>query len=134
MPIGLWAVASSHVSPETLAPLEGSVIVVVGAGTLTVTVAALVVADPAELVNTARTSHPFSKNVIGPLVRVGDVNPATSNQVDPPSTESCHCTVGLGEPFAAAVNVTVWPYVTVWLSGLVVMDGATSGFTVRTAG
>ena len=36
----------------------------------------------------------------------------------------CHCTVGVGLPVAAAVNVAVWPAFTVVLVGCVVMLGA----------
>jgi len=36
----------------------------------------------------------------------------------------CHCTVGLGDPDANAVNVAVLPAVTVVELGLVVTDGA----------
>ena len=41
----------------------------------------------------------------------------------PPLVLTCHCTVGDGEPLAAAVNVAVWPTVTDWLTGLVVKTG-----------
>ena len=43
----------------------------------------------------------------------------------------CHCTVGVGLPVAAAVNVAVWPAFTVVLVGWVVMLGAE--FTVSVA-
>jgi hypothetical protein len=36
---------------------------------------------------------------------------------------TCHCTVGVGEPVAAAVKVAVWPAVTVWFAGCVVIIG-----------
>ena len=42
----------------------------------------------------------------------------------PPLVLTCHCTVGAGVPVAAAVKVTGWPAVTVWLIGLVVTTGA----------
>jgi hypothetical protein len=67
---------------------------------MTVAVAALEVADPAVLVNTARTSQPFDNGMATPLM-LGEVNPATSNHVDPWSTENCHCMVGVGVPLAA---------------------------------
>src|SRR3954462_345983 len=38
----------------------------------------------------------------------------------PDATETCHCTVGVGEPLAAAVNVTGEPACTLWLTGSVV--------------
>ena len=44
---------------------------------------------------------------------------------------TCHCTVGLGVPLAAAVNVAVLPIATTWLLGCVVTTGAT--FTVSVA-
>src|SRR5262249_42580203 len=51
--------------------------------------------------------------------------------VAPPSVDCCHCTVGVGLPFAAAVKVTLEPACTDWLDGLVVTVGAK--FTVRVA-
>ena len=89
---------------------------------LTVSVAAVVVADPAELVNTARYWLPFSDNVVVKL-RVVEVAPETLLNVAPPSVLTCHCTVGVGEPVAAAVKVAVWPGATVWLAGWVVIVG-----------
>ena len=41
------------------------------------------------------------------------VAPAMSDQLDPPLVLTCHCTVGVGLPEAAAVNVAVWPALTV---------------------
>jgi hypothetical protein len=93
-----------------------------------VSVAGLVVADPARLVNTARTSQPFAKGMAIPL-KLGEVK-VVSDHVDPLSKESCHCTVGVGVLLAAAVKVTVWPEGTVWLMGCVVIVGATGGMTV----
>ena len=43
-----------------------------------------------------------------------------------------HWKVGAGVPLAAAVKVTLLPAFTVWLTGWVVIAGAT--WTVRTAG
>src|SRR2546428_669835 len=51
-----------------------------------------------------------------------------SLNVMPPSVESCHCTVGAGEPLAAAVKVAAVPLQTVCEAGGVVIAGA--GFTV----
>ena len=80
----------------------------------TVSVAALLVAEPAELVNTARYSLPFSASVVLATVSVPDVAPRDRVvNVVPPSVETCHCTVGVGVPDAAAVNVAVAPTVTV---------------------
>jgi hypothetical protein len=46
----------------------------------------------------------------------------------------CHCTVGVGVPLAAAVNVAIPPAFTVWLDGFRVITGATAvGFTVSVA-
>ena len=50
----------------------------------------------------------------------------------PPSVLTCHCTVGVGLPLAAAVKVAVWPALTVSLLGLLVTAGAKS--TVSVAG
>ena len=60
------------------------------------------------------------------------VAPGISFQVFEPEVFSCHCTVGLGVPLAAAVNVAVLPEFTVWPVGCVVTTG--SVFTVRVAG
>ena len=57
-------------------------------------------------------------------VKVVLVAPAMSLKVEPPSVLTCHCTVGVGLPLAAAVKVAVWPAVTVWLAGWVVTAGA----------
>ena len=45
----------------------------------------------------------------------------------------CHCTVGVGVPLAAAVNVAVSPAFTVVPTGWVVMLGATDATTVSVA-
>ena len=52
------------------------------------------------------------------------VAPATLLKVAPPSVENCHCTVGVGVPVAAAVNVAVWPAFNVTSVGFNVMAGA----------
>ena len=54
---------------------------------------------------------------------------ATLAQPEPVFT--CHCTVGVGLPVAAAVNVAVWPSLIVVLVGWVLIDGANC--TVRVA-
>src|SRR5256712_222899 len=86
----------------------------VGGAVFTVSVAAVVVAIPAELVNTARYWYPFCDKAVVKL-RVVEVAPApeTLLKFAPPSTLTCHCTVGVGEPVAAAVKVAVWPAFTV---------------------
>src|SRR5215472_5632143 len=50
--------------------------------------------------------------------------PGTLTKVDPPSVLTCHCTVGVGAPEAAAMNIAVCPAFTVWLDGFVMMVGA----------
>src|SRR6267143_1989037 len=84
--------------------------------------AAVVVAVPAEFVNTARYRFPFCDKAVVKL-RVVEAPPETLPNVTPPSVLTCHCTVGVGEPVAAAVKVAVWPAVTVWLAGCVVIVG-----------
>ena len=84
----------------------------VGGAVFTVSVAAVVVAVPAELVNTARYWFPFCDEAVVKL-RVVAVAPETLLKFAPPSVFTCHCTVGAGEPVAAAVKVAVWPAVTV---------------------
>src|SRR5881628_1797480 len=98
----------------------------------TVSVAAVVVADPAELVNTARYLLPLCDKVVVKL-RVVEVAPEALLKVTPPSVLTCHCTVGVGEPVAAAVKVAVWPAFTVWFTGWVVMVGSVGEFTVSVA-
>jgi len=85
-------------------------------------VAAVVMAVPAEFVNTARYWYPFCDKAVVKL-SVVEVPPETLPNVTPPSVLTCHCTVGVGEPVAAAVKVAVWPAVTVWLAGCVVIVG-----------
>ncbi len=59
------------------------------------------------------------------------VAPGMSVNVAPPLMLTCHCTLGAGVPLAAAVNVAVWPWLTVRFVGFVVTAGAT--LTVRVA-
>ena len=51
--------------------------------------------------------------------------------VAPPLVESCHCTVGVGFPLAAAVKLTFDPAVIDWFCGFVVTVGGK--FTVSVA-
>jgi hypothetical protein len=102
--------------------------VVIAGATSTVSVAAVVVADPCELVNTARYSLPFSEPVVVAIVSVADVALETLLNVAPPSVDTCHCTVGVGLPFAEAVNVAEAGAVTVTLDGGVAIVGADSGW------
>jgi len=90
----------------------------------TVRVAAVLVAVPALLVKTASYSLPFMDVVTLFSVRVVLVAPLMLVQVVPPSLLTCHCTVGVGVPLAAAVKEAGPPAVTVWLLGWVVMAGA----------
>ena len=53
-----------------------------------------------------------------------DVAPVKFVNVVPPFVLTCHCTVGVGVPVAAAVNVAFAPAATVALVGLVVIVGA----------
>jgi hypothetical protein len=78
---------------------------------LTVNVAALLVTLPAVLANTARYLFPFCETAVVKLTVV-EVAPLRLLNVTPPSVLTCHCTVGMGEPVAAAVKVAVWPAVT----------------------
>jgi len=45
-------------------------------------------------------------------------------QLEPPLVLTCHWTVGVGLPVAAAVKLAVEPELTVWLEGLCVIAGA----------
>ena len=92
--------------------MAGWVVIVGSVGEFTVSVAAAVVAVPAELVNTARYWFPLCDEAVVKL-RVVEVAPETLLKVAPPSVLTCHCTVGVGEPVATAVKVAVWPAVTV---------------------
>ena len=61
---------------------------------------------------------------------VVDVAPAMFVNVTP-SVLTCHCTVGVGVPLAAAVNVAMAPLATLMLAGFVVITGA--AVTVKVA-
>src|SRR6266581_917849 len=97
---------------------------VVVAGLITVNVAALEVALPAELLNTAWYRLPFCDK-LAVNVSVVRVAPAILLKLTPPSVLTCHWTVGAGVPVAAAVNEAVCPAVIVRLDGDVVTAGAT---------
>ena len=84
----------------------------VGGAVFTVSMATVVVAVPAELVNNARYRNPFCDEAVVKL-KVVEVAPETLLKFAPPSVLTCHCTAGVGEPVAAAVKVAVWPAVTV---------------------
>jgi hypothetical protein len=57
---------------------------------LTVNVALLLVAEPAEFVNTARYLLPDCEVLVGEIVSVVDVAPETFVNVAPPSVDCCH--------------------------------------------
>ena len=73
----------------------------------------MLVAVPAEFVNTASYFVPLSADVVPGTVSVVDVAPVIGVNDDAPGASDCHCTVGVGVPEAAAVNVAVAPTVTV---------------------
>ena len=115
-------------SPEATVALEGSVVMTGGA--VTVRVAAVVVAEPTELVKTASYSSPFSV-VVAVNEKVVDVAPLMGAKVVPELVETSHCTVGFGVPVAAALKLAVSPEATVAFEGSVVMTGG--AVTVRVA-
>jgi hypothetical protein len=96
--------------------------VVITGRVFTVSVAAVVVADPCVFVKTASYEFPVCAAVVVKL-KVAEVAPATAVNAPPPVL-TIHCTVGVGVPLAAAVNVAVAPAVTVRLVGFVVITGA----------
>src|SRR5262245_31928745 len=98
-------------------------------GLQVVSVAAVVVAVPQLFVKTARYLLPLTAGV---TVTVNEVlvSPGMLLKMEPPSVLTCHCTVGAGLPFAAAVNVTV-PLFADCETGFSVTTGAV--FTVRVA-
>src|SRR5437660_524409 len=103
--------------------LPGAGLVMVAPLLVTVSVAALLVAEPAELVKTARYWKPLNEDdAVNDSVAL--VAPLMSLKLVPPSLLTCHCTAGAGVPLAAAVNVAVWPAVTVWFAGCAVIEGA----------
>jgi hypothetical protein len=102
-------------------------------GGRTVSVAALVVADPTKFVNTARNSHPLTNVVAVPLMEV-DVVPAMLSHVVPWSTETCHCTLGVGSPLAPAVKVMGAPMARLWLAGSCTTVGPVGCETVNVKG
>ena len=95
---------------------------------LTVRVAAVVFTIPEEFVNTARYWAPLLTVLVAKLY-VSPVALGISDQL--PLVFTCHCTVGVGVPVAAAVNVAVSPSKAVRFFGWVLTTGAT--FTVRVA-
>src|SRR5882724_78523 len=99
------------------------------ASAFTVSATVLVVAAPLELVKTARYRLPLMVVVV--LASVSVVPVAPDMLVNAPFfTLTCHCTVGVSHPLAAAVNVAVVPAVTVDALGCVVTTGAARALTV----
>ena len=123
----LAAAVNVAVAPAFTVVLAGCV--VTAGATFTVRVAALLVAVPSEFVNTARYCLALSPAAVVKLYVVL-VAPLISDHVVP-LVLLCHCTVGVGVPLAAAVNVAVAPAVTVVPAGWVVMLGADSVTTVK---
>jgi hypothetical protein len=89
----------------------------------TVRSAGAVVAVPAELVNAASYSDPFSENCVVNEYVV-DVAPEMAVHVPPLLADDIHCTFGVGEPAAAAENDTVDPSPTTAFAGPLVITGA----------
>ena len=98
----------------------------------TVSVAASLVALPWTLLNTARNSSPFSEVCALAIVSLSSVARGILVHSAPPSVEISHCTVGAGNPDAAASKLALWPSETVLLTGCLVTLGAL--WTVSVAG
>jgi hypothetical protein len=112
------------VAPLTTATSLGWV--VIAGAAVTVSVASLVVAEPAELMKTASYSSPLSL-CSAVNERVVEVAPETCVQLEPPLVETYHCTLGAGAPDAVAVKLAFAPETTLRLIGWVVIPGAAAG-------
>src|SRR5579875_1003976 len=99
----------------------------------TVSMTAVVIAEPMLLVKTARYSLPSRENGTLWRVSVVEVAPLRSVQVVALPLRTCHFTVGVGLPLVVAVKVAVLPAITVWLLGFIVMVGANSTVSVAAA-
>jgi hypothetical protein len=97
----LEAALNDAVEPAQAVALAG--FVVTAGAEVTVSVAAVVVAEPQLLVKTARYCFALSPDAVVKLY-VADVAPVMLLKVEPPSPETCHCTVPL---LPAAVNDAV---------------------------
>ena len=86
----------------------------------------LILVAPASADFLAHLAHGLADNLLTTMCLASDapvaVAPAMSVKLAPPFALTCHCTVGVGLPVAAAVNlasvVSLWPYggeTTVWL-------------------
>jgi hypothetical protein len=80
------------------------------------------------LVNTARYLFPLAETAGLVTVRLVLVAPEMFAKPEPEST--CHCTVGVGFPFAPAVKVASDPYVTILSCGCATTDGAVQAAVV----
>ena len=89
---------------------------------MTVRLATLLVALPKLFEKNARNCLPLSAFAVV-IVYVPEVAPLMLFQVVPESVLTCHWTVGVGFPEAAAVKVAVAPDTTVALTGWVEMLG-----------
>ena len=108
--------------------LEGW-LVIVGAAEppVTVRVAAFVVAFPKRLVKTALYLYPFWE-VWAVKEYVGAVAPERLDHELPPVVETCHCTVGAGDPDADALNDADEPAETESFEGWLVILGREKPF------
>ena len=116
------AVAEKTAFAPLTTPMVAGFAVIRGAKPI-VRAAAVVVDVPPVFVNAARYRLPSSP---APAVKLSvvDVAPGMLLNVAPPSELTCHCTVGVGVPVAAAVKVAVPPEITTRLAGFAVMTGA----------
>jgi hypothetical protein len=97
----------------------------------TVRVAMELVAEPTELLKTARSSRPLLALVaVTVTIVVVAVGVATADQLAPPLEEDCHWTLGVGTPLARAVKLTWTPGSTLALAGCVVTTGAAGRLAV----
>src|SRR5437899_3145743 len=97
--------------------------VIVGVGGETSSLPASAAARVRTFRVTAVPDRSEERHVAVVKLRVVEVAPETLLNVTPLSVLTCHCTVGVGEPVAAAVKVAVWPVVTVWFAGCMVIVG-----------
>src|SRR6516225_6677449 len=95
------AVAMNETLPPAVTVWLAGFVVMVGVN-WTVSVAAVLVTLPALLAKTAWYSLPFIAAVTAFSVSVVLVTPLILLKVLPPSVLTCHCTLGIGLPLAAA--------------------------------
>jgi hypothetical protein len=129
------AAANIALPPAVTVWLPGCV--VMAGAVFTVNVTAELVVVLTELITSTRYSLPVIDPVVPLSVSVAVAEPDTPPpsvmfpKFTPPFVETCHWSAGAGCPLAAAVKVAVFPAVTVWLTGCVVIAGAV--FTVSVA-